>query len=267
MLINYLDPETLLNLKATLPDLMINCKPEYPHVEHLPGLTFAYKSKCYLVKKGGKGSRLLSKFNSSPNEKHPQRVLYEDVVVMALEKHTPYSYQSKTEETVFDIAYQTSRRDPLLFPYVKPGDVFSKLQTGSTEGYHCGRIDILPSVVFANSAGRMKYHCVQVAKSVKEALGDYKNLSRMEKAYSRPISWIISDISFGLVRWDYPFNFIMLTRTEICAKIPEIDAMTGFGDKYTTQEIREFCVNLELPSTGTLLEMCKRILTFLGFEN
>jgi hypothetical protein len=149
MLLNYLDPETFLNLKTTFP----KCEPEYPYVEHLPGLTLAFKSKCYLVKKGGKGSRLLSKFNGSPNEKHPQPSLYNDVVIMALENHAPFSYDSnRVNQYCFHLTPDLS---PSLFPFVKPGDIFPKLQVEAGLSYPNGRV--YPSVVFHNSAGRIKY--------------------------------------------------------------------------------------------------------------
>jgi hypothetical protein len=231
-------------------------------VKHLPGLSFAFKSKCYLVKKGGRGSRLLSKFNGTPNEKHPQPSLYNDVVVMALEKHTPYSYQSNENNKVYDITSERAKRDPIIIPDVKPGDIFSKLQTGSTE-LIVPRPSVITSVVFHNSASRIKYYYVPVVKSVKEALEDY----RAERPPHHQVACIISDLRIGLVHWDYPFDLAMLTTTEVCVSYPHYDARTHPREKYTNQEIIDICIKMGLPSTGTTEEMCKRLFAYAGFEN
>jgi len=282
-LLRYLDPEALLNLKATLPDLMEKCKPEYPHVEHLPGLTLAFKSKCYLVKKGGKGSRLLSQSRAGQNEDYRRcnrdksavrPCLYEGVVIMSLDNHRPFSYETN-EDNKYHLHYnQVVASNPFSFPYVKPGDIFSKLQTGDVRvcsllGSEHTVHRVLPSVVFANSAGRFKYHYVQAQKTLKQAYEYYKTLGTEPDPHPYATSLcLIDDIRYGLIYWDYPFDLntlIVNLNWERFHWVP--NGVIPARDLYTATELRNICVKMGLPTTGDVWEMCESIYTFIGLEN
>jgi len=273
MLLNYLDPETLLHLKETFP----KCKPEYPHVERLPGLTFAYKSKHLLADNreypNGFGSyndgygtqRVRSRVYRETSPSRPCQ--YNGVVILSLENHHPFSYESNDGEIYYsyNITHGNAFREPFTFPLVKPGDVFLRLQTWVSTEYFSNPDNIriieryIPAVAFITETYRIKYHHIKTKKTFKEAYDYYLPLRSGDP--DGVLFSLVNDIRYGLISWIHPFDLWMVFMT-----------MTDDDPRetYTNQEIRDICIVLGLPiapiDVNALVWMCRNLLTYAGYK-
>lgn len=279
MLLNYLDPETLLHLKETFPTRMRRCVLDYPYIERLPGLTFAYKTNNKLLTNhehpdGFPQYRV-------PRQSHRLRnrstvippCQYNGVFILAIENHHPYSYETidGDEYYQYNTTHGTRMREPFTFPFVKPGDVFLKVETWSSKVF--GKLAILiesimPTLSFITNTARLTYHYIDNTRDFADAKESYVNLVKRSDT-TQAIYYLWNDIVNGFIKWSHPFDIMILYQTMIEVEEYDDKAVALSMGVYTTHEVREFCVMLGVATastpTDTAVEMCKSLFAFIGF--
>lgn len=264
MLINYLDPETLLHLKESFP----KCMPEYPHIEKLPGLIFAYKTKEVLTKNREYPSGL-SYFRNPPAIPQFQ---YHGVFILSIENHHPYSFETNGTEDVYyqyNQTHQTRHREPFSFPFVKPGDVFLSLQTWVSEASSLAdSIDpttlSIPTTAFITDTYRLKYYYIQTRRDFNDVKENYVNLEKRGDAMgARYHLW--NDIANGFINWTYPFDTTILYDTMNEIEGTDDKAVALSRGVYATHEVREFCEMLGVSTGDTVEEMGNSLFALVGF--
>jgi len=271
-LLRYLDPETFLHLKETFP----KCIPEYPYIEKLPGLTFAYKTNNKLLtnhehpdgfpryRVPRQSHRLRNRSTVIPPSQ------YRGVFILSIDNHHPYSYETIDGEEFYqyNITHETRMREPFAFPFVKPGDVFLKVETWSSKAF--GKLaipieSIIPILSFITDTARFKYHYIDNKRDFAEVKESYVNLEKRFDAIGALFS-LWTDIVDGFINWTYPFDIMILYQTMVEEEFDDKAGALSMG-VYTTQEVREFCVLMGLPTvdTDTAVGMCKSLFASVGF--
>jgi hypothetical protein len=282
MMLNYLAPDALLHLKKTFP----KCNPEYPHIERLPGLTFAYKTKEVLTK-NREYPNGFDPYNDGVGEKRVRGRIYRDtsnnrpceyhgVFILSIERHHPYSYETNDGDTYYryNITHENDFREPFIFPLVKPGDVFFRLQTWVSRVYFTNPKGFainerrIPTVVFLNEADRIKYHYIQTQKTFKEAYDYYLPMKGEDPDYL--LFCLVNDIKYGFISWTHPFDIMMLFTTFTDEHPVDDPAVMYPRASYTPTDIRDICVKLGLPvappDTQALGWMCRSLFAYVGYE-